>query len=73
MSPEQPKYTVLSSSANREVRRYEARIVAETSVEGARAKALNEAFSILAGYIFGGNEPAERVAMTSPVTQSRDS
>jgi hypothetical protein len=73
MSTEQPKYTVLSSSADKEVRRYEARIVAETYLEGAREKALNEAFSILARYIFGGNEPAQRIAMTSPVTQSRDS
>jgi len=72
MSIEQPKYTVLSSSAHREVRQYEARIVAETFVEGTREKALSEAFSILASYIFGGNEPAARVAMTSPVTQSQD-
>jgi hypothetical protein len=72
MSIEQPKHTVLTSSANREVRRYEARIVAETTVEGTREKALNEAFSILAGYIFGGNVPAARIAMTAPVTQSRE-
>jgi hypothetical protein len=71
MSIEQPKYTVLTSSANREVRRYEARIVAETTVEGTREKALNEAFSILAGYIFGGNMPAARIAMTAPVLQQK--
>ena len=72
MSIEQPTYTSLSSSGSREVRRYEARIVAETTVEGTREKALNEAFSILAGYIFGGNMPAARIAMTAPVTQSRE-
>jgi len=72
MSIEQPKYTVLTSSGHREVRRYETRIVAETTVEGTREKALNEAFSILAGYIFGGNVPAARIAMTAPVTQSRE-
>jgi len=72
MGIEQPKYAVLSSSANREVRRYEARIVAETTVEGTREEALNEAFSILAGYIFGGNVPAAKIAMTAPVTQSRE-
>jgi hypothetical protein len=72
MSIEQPKYTVLSSSANREVRRCEARIVAETIAAGTREKALNAAFSILAGYIFGGNVPTARIAMTAPVTQSRE-
>jgi hypothetical protein len=72
MSIEQPEYAVLSSSGNREVRRYEARIVAETTGEGTREEALNEAFSILAGYIFGGNVPAARIAMTAPVTQSRE-
>ena len=72
MSIEQPTYTSLSSSGSREVRRYEARIVAETTVEGTREKALNEAFSILAGYIFGGNVPAARIAMTAPVTQLRE-
>jgi hypothetical protein len=72
MSIEQPRYTVLFSSGHREVRRYEARIVAEAAVQGSREKALNEAFSILAGYIFGGNTPAARIAMTAPVTQSRE-
>jgi hypothetical protein len=57
MSIEQPKYTVLTSSGHREVRRYEARIVAEAAVEGTREEALNEAFSILAGYIFGAMCP----------------
>ncbi|MEW5826521.1 MAG: heme-binding protein [Candidatus Bipolaricaulota bacterium] len=72
MSVEQPRYAVLRSSAKREVRRYEARTVAETAVEGSQEKALSEAFSILAGYIFGGNVPAARIAMTAPVTQSRE-
>jgi len=73
MSVEQPEYTILSSCANREVRQYQARIVAETRVEGTQEKALNEGFSILANYIFGGNAPAKRIAMTTPVTQSRHS
>jgi len=73
MSVEQPKYTILSSCASREVRQYEARIVAETRVEGTQEKALNEGFSILAKYIFGDNAPAKRIVMTTPVTQSRHS
>ncbi|MFB0909635.1 MAG: heme-binding protein, partial [Flavobacterium sp.] len=30
----------------------------------------SQGFSILAGYIFGGNEENEKIAMTSPVTMS---
>ena len=32
--------------------------------------ASSEGFSILAGYIFGGNETGEKISMTSPVTMS---
>jgi hypothetical protein len=33
-------------------------------------EASSQGFSILAGYIFGGNKENEKIAMTSPVTMS---
>ncbi len=66
---EQPKYTVEARSGDFEVRLYEPTIVAEVTVGGSRDAAVNEGFRILAGYIFGGNEPSAKIAMTAPVTQ----
>jgi hypothetical protein len=43
--------------------------VAEVTVSGSRSGAISAGFRILAGYIFGGNEGAAKVAMTSPVAQ----
>ncbi len=64
---EEPAYTVLEQSADWELRRYEPYIVAETHVEGDLRQSGNRAFRILAGYIFGDNEPKQKMAMTVPV------
>jgi hypothetical protein len=64
---EEPEYTVLEQSDDWELRLYEPYIVAETRVEGNLRQTGNRAFRILAGYIFGDNEPGERMAMTAPV------
>ncbi|OBK47486.1 SOUL family heme-binding protein [Mycobacterium kubicae] len=48
-----------------EVRKYGARIVAQTTVNADQEKARNIGFRRLAGYIFGGNN----IAMTAPVAQ----
>ncbi|MGF1521876.1 MAG: heme-binding protein [Leptolyngbyaceae cyanobacterium] len=66
---EEPKYTLIQSSGNIEVRYYEPILVAETVVDGARSEAANNAFSILANYIFGANTTSTSIAMTAPVTQ----
>ena len=66
---EQPKYTVLESEGEIEVRQYEPMIVAEVEVRGERMKALNQGFRLIADYIFGNNLSAKKVAMTAPVTQ----
>ena len=66
---EKPKYKVLSSNQNIEIREYPAMIVAETDVVGERDKAIREGFRIIADYIFGNNLVGEEVAMTAPVTQ----
>jgi len=65
---EQAEYTVLRKADGYEVREYSARIVAQTTVDGTYDEALNKGFSIIAGYIFGGNVRKESVAMTAPVT-----
>jgi hypothetical protein len=66
---EQPRYTVLKTRGDVELRAYEPTVVAEVSVEGARDAAVQEGFRILADYIFGSNEPKQTIAMTAPVTQ----
>ena len=67
MAIEEPQYEVLSSTDDYEVRRYDAYIVAETDVEGTYKSTGNQAFRILAGYIFGDNQASEKMAMTAPV------
>ena len=67
MAIEEPAYEVLLSTKHYEVRRYQPYIVAEVDVEGDMGSAGNKAFRILAGYIFGKNEPGEKMAMTAPV------
>jgi hypothetical protein len=77
---EQPKYTIVASSDNIEIRDYAPMIVAETQVTGERDEAINRGFRIIADYIFGNNtvapmtapvtqQASEEIAMTAPVTQ----
>jgi hypothetical protein len=68
---EQPKYTIVASSGNIEIRDYAPMIVAETQVTGERDEAINRGFRIIADYIFGNNAVAQKVPMTAPVTQQR--
>ncbi len=70
---EEPKYSVLRSHDDIEIRQYGPKIVAETVVKGERDKACNDAFSILAEYIFGKNTLVTDIAMTTPIKQSQRS
>lgn len=71
MAVETPKFTVLEQlEEGLELREYPAYVVAETEVEGEQSDVGNEAFSRLAGYIFGKNRGAQKIAMTAPVTQA---
>jgi len=69
MAVETPKYELLKCYPDFEVRQYAPYVVAETEVEGERTEVGSEAFSRLAGYIFGKNLGARKLAMTAPVTQ----
>jgi hypothetical protein len=66
-SEENPKYVVVQQSDDKEIRTYSAHIVASTTVSGDYKQAQRDAFKILAGYIFGGNEKKQRITMTAPV------
>lgn len=70
-----PSYTVertLGPASDQvEVRRYGARLAAETTVSGSETEARSEGFKILAGYIFGGNASKTSIDMTAPVSQAR--
>ncbi len=46
-------------------------IAAEATVEGQRKAAINEGFRLIAAYIFGKNAPREKIAMTAPVEQQK--
>lgn len=67
---EEPAFETLGTEAGLEIRRYGARLAAETRVEADEMAARSEGFSRLAGYIFGGNAGASRIAMTAPVAQA---
>jgi hypothetical protein len=62
-------YAVEHTDGTVEVRRYPPQLVAEVTVDGDRSTAAGRGFRILAGYIFGGNTGAGKIAMTTPVTQ----
>lgn len=67
---EEPDYRVVRELDGIEVRQYDAYTVAEVVVAGPAAEAGNQAFPILAAYIFGKNKGERKFAMTAPVTQT---
>ena len=71
MAIEEPAYEVLLETKHYEVRRYAPYIVAEVDVDADFKQAGSSAFRVLAGYIFGDNEPQEEMQMTAPV-ESRE-
>lgn len=68
---EEPKFEVLRKEQDIEIRQYPAVIAAEVVVSGTKDKAANQAFRILAGYIFGKNVARDKIAMTVPVTETK--
>ncbi len=69
LSASGPTYTVLEKFDHYELRKYDAWVVAETTISGTFQDSGSEAFHILAGYIFGKNAGKVKIEMTAPVTQ----
>lgn len=70
---EEPTYEVVRQIGEQiELRRYAAYVVAEVVLDATAADAGNQAFPILAGYIFGKNKGQQKLEMTAPVTQSAE-
>ncbi|MBK8528601.1 MAG: heme-binding protein [Rubrivivax sp.] len=67
---EEPEYEVIRTFDNVELRHYSPYVVAEVVLDASAEAAGNQAFPILAGYIFGKNKGEKKFAMTAPVTQT---
>jgi len=64
---EEPKYSLVVSFGNFEIRRYEQSVMAITERSSANYQGSSGGFQIIANYIFGGNASGQRIAMTAPV------
>jgi hypothetical protein len=66
-------YKVVKKYDSFETRTYEATLFTSVKLPtNGYKESSSKGFSILAGYIFGGNEKNEKIAMTSPVSMSLD-
>lgn len=68
---EQPAYTVTAEHGGWQLRSYSPTIEARVTVTGPWDTAVSDGFRVLAGYIFGGNQPRASIAMTAPVAAQR--
>jgi SOUL heme-binding protein len=64
---EEAKYSVIAQKTGYEIRRYEPALIAQTAMPTMSREDTGQAFRAIAGYIFGGNERQDKIAMTSPV------
>ena len=66
-------YMVTKTYDNFEIRKYDATLFTSVKLSTKNYKeSSSQGFSILAGYIFGGNEKKEKIAMTSPVVMTME-
>ena len=73
MAIEEPRYDVVTTEGEFEIRRYAPILVAEVEVEGDMDEASSKGFRLIADFIFGNNrapnpEGRSKIAMTAPVT-----
>lgn len=69
---ETPKYAAVKKEKEIEIRQYSGYIQAEVTVDGRDYQsAIQNGFSILAGFIFGNNISREKIEMTAPVTAAQ--
>lgn len=69
---DEPEFKLVRQLDGAELRQYPPYVVAEVTVSGTADSAGNDAFPILAAYIFGKNKGAKKFAMQAPVTQTED-
>jgi len=70
---DEPDYVVEEHLGELEIRRYDARIEAETTISSTDFfQAIDRGFERLARYIFGANAEHEKLGMTTPVTTRSD-
>lgn len=70
-SIEKYPYTVNKKYEKFEVRTYESRLFSSVKLPGNDyKKSSGQGFTVLAGYIFGGNDKNQKISMTSPVSIS---
>jgi hypothetical protein len=67
----EPPYTSVFQQGAFEIRDYASQVVAEVTVNSNSREPANDGFRPLAGYIFGGNAPRAKIAMTAPVTRQQ--
>lgn len=72
MAIEEPNFRVLDRDGAFALREYAPYLVAETRVQSGFETAGNAAFQRLFRYISGNNVTQQKIAMTAPVTQSRN-
>jgi len=64
-------FKVIDTYETIEIRQYEASLFTSVQIPSNNyRKTSSKGFSVLAGYIFGGNDKEEKIAMTSPVAMS---
>lgn len=68
---EQQRFNIISKHDDIEIRNYEPAIYASVTLP-TNTKEQSSSFRILAGYIFGGNEENQKIAMTAPVHMHRN-
>jgi effector-binding domain-containing protein len=65
---EMPTYRVIKKYGDMEIREYPTMIVAQTQLsQSSQDQRMSNGFRTIAGYIFGGNERNQKIAMTAPV------
>lgn len=72
MTERQPYDTLLKEDAF-EIRYYPSSIIASVTKQGDYEAMSSAGFRDLAGYIFGGNQKSQKIAMTSPVIMEEES
>lgn len=71
---EQQRYSVLFTEGDYEIRQYPSALLASVRARDTSIRSsANRNFRRLAGYIFGGNESGEQIAMTAPVHMEKTS